>query len=219
MGCGSSSSARPTWDPSAPLASGSDKEVFIGSFKGEPVAVCVPKKQGQARLHAEIRALNSIGRHPHIVALVYTSTLSSAHGFYFALEAVEPVGYDLDRCIKQYLFAKQGVPSNLIRTLIKQLCSALDHMHGKRIVHRDVKAENVLVTKNYDAKLIDMGIACQCGIREERWVWASKTYFPPELCQGLVPQDTKVSPLIVGKVIVEVSVIDPGDDCAIEAWG
>mmetsp|Transcript_76588 Transcript_76588/g.203165 ORF Transcript_76588/g.203165 Transcript_76588/m.203165 type:complete len:540 (-) Transcript_76588:287-1906(-) len=193
--------AKPVWDHRCPLASGSDKDVFIGTFKQKPVAVCVAKKQGEARLRIEISVLQQIGSHPNIVTMLYSSSNSSTGGCYLALEAVQPVGFDLDRLIKQYLFAKQSVPSQLIRTLIKQLCGALTHMHERKILHRDLKSENVLVTKNYDAKLIDMGIACKTGFQETRWVYASKTYFPPEMCQGGQPLGTAVDTWGLGLIL------------------
>lgn len=45
----------------------------------------------------------------------------------------------------------------LIRFILK-LCSALKHIHNKRIFHRDIKPENILIT-NKDLVLADFGIA------------------------------------------------------------
>lgn len=195
---GGSARSVPTWDP-APLAFGSDKEVFMGTFKGTPVAVCVAKKQGEKRLRKEIQVLNQLGKHPHIVSMLYSNT--STKGSYLALEAVQPVGFDLDRLVKQYVFARQSVPSQLTRTLISQLGDALSHMHKRQIIHRDVKSENVLVTTNYDAKLIDMGIACKLDMTEERWIWSSKQYFAPEMCRGLCEQGPGVDTWGLGLIM------------------
>lgn len=46
--------------------------------------------------------------------------------------------------------------------LLKQLCSALEHIHGLGVVHRDLKAENVFLLGQSDAihvKVIDFGLA------------------------------------------------------------
>jgi len=49
--------------------------------------------------------------------------------------------------------------------LIYELLSALEFVHAQKIIHRDIKAENILLTSNMDLRLTDFGISC---------------FFPPE---------------------------------------
>jgi len=186
LGCIDVVKGVPVWDQSRPLACGTDKDVFIGRMRTQRVAVCVARTRGVKRLAVEIQMLKHVGKHPHIAELLYSHTCDATA--YFALEAVEPIGFDLDRLAKQYVFAKQSVPVLLAQRLINQLADALKWMHSRKVVHRDVKSENVLVTRSYDAKLIDFGIAMTLGGKEQRWVWAPKTYMAPELCAGNLPQ-------------------------------
>ncbi|CAK0826288.1 unnamed protein product [Prorocentrum cordatum] len=161
---------------------GRAKGQLVCGGRTQRVAVCVARTRGVKRLAVEIQMLKHVGKHPHIAELLYSHTCDATA--YFALEAVEPIGFDLDRLAKQYVFAKQSVPVLLAQRLINQLADALKWMHSRKVVHRDVKSENVLVTRSYDAKLIDFGIAIPWGGR----VWAPKTYMAPELCAGNLPQ-------------------------------
>ncbi len=43
--------------------------------------------------------------------------------------------------------------------VVRQIAKALDYSHQRGVVHRDVKCENVVVSKEGDAKLVDYGIA------------------------------------------------------------
>merc|ERR550532_138955 len=55
-------------------------------------------------------------------------------------------------------------------------------MHSKCLIHRDLKCENVLVNKDYHAKLIDMGVCAPFGTTRA----LSAVYLAPELCEGVM---------------------------------
>lgn len=73
--------------------------------------------------------------------------------FYFVQEFV-------DGCSVADLLERQGrLPIPLAMKIFYEACSALKTVHGKKIVHRDIKPGNLLVSKTSIIKLTDFGIA------------------------------------------------------------
>jgi eukaryotic-like serine/threonine-protein kinase len=88
--------------------------------------------------------------HPNIVKLFSQGEWEG--GLYIAMEFIEGIS------LKKYL---QRTPLSLKKALeiILQIAYALCHLHSHGVIHRDLKLENILVTKAGAIKVIDFGIA------------------------------------------------------------
>ena len=91
------------------------------------------------RFHAESQAVAMLS-HPNIVSVYDVS--SSDEADYIIMELIDGI------TLKQYM-EKKGV-LNWKETLhfAMQIAKALEHAHGRGIVHRDIKPHNVMVLKN-----------------------------------------------------------------------
>jgi hypothetical protein len=79
--------------------------------------------------------------------------------------------------LKQERFAG-GHNMHIIKHVFKQLVRAVDHMHGKGVIHADIKSLNILRTDSH-WKLVDLDAACRVGI-DFVGSKSSSAYVPPE---------------------------------------
>jgi eukaryotic-like serine/threonine-protein kinase len=101
------------------------------------------------RFLLEARTVASLN-HPGIAVLYEAGELAGVA--YLAFEYVE--GHTLDEEI-----SRGPLPLRRILNCSGQILSALQHAHKRNILHRDIKASNIAVTAEGDAKLLDFGLA------------------------------------------------------------
>ncbi len=64
-----------------------------------------------------------------------------------------------------------------------QICLAMKHVHDRKIIHRDIKGQNIFITKNNLVKLGDFGIAriLNKTLDKARTVVGTPYYLSPEI--------------------------------------
>jgi len=130
----------------------------------------------------EAALLQEIGAHESIV---------KAHAF-FETESECAIMMDVvpgGDC--QQLLQRQGALSEqTVFPMVRQLHSALRHLHGLQVIHRDVKLENVLIdtrAMRYEVKLCDFGHACHMDeAARDRSFFGTPGYTAPEVVRGPV---------------------------------
>ena len=129
------------------------------------------------RFHSESQAVAMLS-HPNIVSVYDVSTSIMAD--YIVMELIEGL------TLKQYM-EKKGI-LNWKETLhfAIQIAKALEHAHGRGIVHRDIKPHNVMVLKNGSVKVMDFGIARMMsqGNTLTKEALGSVHYISPEQAKG-----------------------------------
>jgi serine/threonine protein kinase len=133
------------------------------------------------RFYQEARLASEIS-HPNIVSVVDFGE-DERLGAYMVMELVENAG----------VLADAGLPMPIPRAidLLGQIADALDHIHGRGIIHGDVKADNIMLTieqvgprRRHIARLLDFGLARSADGDEEDGVHGSPHYLAPERAAG-----------------------------------
>ena len=75
-----------------------------------------------------------------------------------------------------------GLPEEKIRDITGQIADALEYVHGKGVIYRDLKPQNIMITGGSKIKLIDFGIArfYKAGKRKDTVQAGTPGYAPPE---------------------------------------
>ena len=106
-----------------------------------------------ARFEIEARLLSFLS-HPRVVRVI--DHFNEATGYYLVMDLVR--GPNLAQVLKAS--GKPGLPVDVVLRYAHQACEALDYVHEQRIVHRDVKPEN-LILSDRGVILVDFGVARQ----------------------------------------------------------
>ncbi|MGB7129052.1 MAG: protein kinase [Candidatus Rhabdochlamydia sp.] len=107
----------------------------------------------------------SISNHPNIVKLYGQGSWEK--GLYIAMELINGVS------LRQFI-VQHSLSIRRVLDISLQVAYALQHLHSLRIIHRDVKPENILITEDGEVKLIDFGIA---QLQDEQDQFALPSYF------------------------------------------
>ncbi|KAI9734899.1 MAG: serine/threonine-protein kinase KIN2 [Cirrosporium novae-zelandiae] len=84
-----------------------------------------------------------------------------------------------------YIISHGRLKEKQARKFGRQIASALDYCHRNSIVHRDLKIENILISKTGDIKIIDFGLSNLFAPRGHLKTFCGSLYFAaPELLQA-----------------------------------
>jgi len=146
------------------------------------IKTILSKEEGEAeqlltRLRMEAKSAGRL-QHPNIVT-IYDFGHQDALTF-LVMEYVE--GSNLARVIESGV----DLPLNTKIDIVVQLCDGLAYAHDLGVVHRDIKPANICLTKRFDPKILDFGLARFDETRLTRTGLVSGTisYMSPERLTG-----------------------------------
>jgi serine/threonine protein kinase len=118
--------------------------------------------------------------HPNIVTIHDVVEASEEGLAFIAMEYVRGTN------LKQILQSGQPLSLDFVVEIIAQVGDALDYAHSNRVIHRDVKPANILITEDRRVKITDFGIARidTSNLTQEGQLLGTPNYMAPEQIQG-----------------------------------
>ncbi|EDU40189.1 SPS1 Serine threonine protein kinase [Pyrenophora tritici-repentis] len=184
-----------TWALGKTIGAGSMGKVKLAknAETGEQAAVKIVPRQSQDQHQSaadreradhskEVRtareaAIVSLLNHPYICGM--KDVVRTNFHWYMMFEFVNG-GQMLD-----YIISHGRLKEKQARKFARQIASALDYCHRNSIVHRDLKIENILISKMGDIKIIDFGLSNLFSPRNQLKTFCGSLYFAaPELLQA-----------------------------------
>jgi len=155
----------------------------------------------------EISLLKELS-HPNIVSLC--NVVHEDNKLYLVFEY-------LDQDLKKYMeMCGKNLHYMLVKSYLQQLIKGIAHCHSHRVLHRDLKPQNLLIDKKGVLKLADFGLARAFGVPVRTYTHEVVTlwYRAPEILLGGKQYSTPVDIWSIGCIYAEMVTrcpLFPGD--------
>jgi len=165
----------------------------------------------------EISLLKEL-EHPGVVQL-----LDVVHQDQKLFMVFEFLDKDLKKLMDDYAAANKrdggpgpGLPESLVRSYLRQLLEGISYCHRHRVLHRDLKPQNLLIDSTGLIKLADFGLARAFGVPVRTYTHEVVTlwYRAPEILLGSKFYSTSVDNWSIGCIFAEMLTrrpLFPGD--------
>merc|ERR1719356_763487 len=128
------------------------------------------------RVFSEIQSLRNL-KHAHVISIV--DVVEHPDAIVFIVEFAG--GGEL----RAYAEKNGPLSEEESRVFFKQIVRAVHYVHSKKIIHRDLKLENILLDKENRCKIVDFGLSDYVSTKERTVTDAgTEAYLAPEVYNG-----------------------------------
>ena len=126
----------------------------------------------------EAKYLSNI-KHKNIVN--YCGSYEDGKYFNIFMEYCE--GSDLRKLIDDYKSHNHPIPKYMINYIFKSITKGIKEIHKNKLIHRDLKPDNIFITNDFEIKIWDLGVSKQLNTIYQYAKTLAGTYFymAPEL--------------------------------------
>ena len=156
--------------------------------------------ENENSLNQEVSLLERLS-HPHIIQ--YHESFRFQEYLFIVIDFAE--GGDLANRIKLAKNKGYKFSEPQIWKWFMQICQGLEFIHANKIIHRDLKAQNIFLSKSGDIKIGDFGISRILSNSSELASTSVGTpyYIAPEVCKGQ-PYNYKADVWSLGCILYEL---------------
>ncbi|KAM9085287.1 myosin-IIIb isoform 3-T5 [Megaptera novaeangliae] len=155
-----------TWEIVETIGKGTYGKVYKVTNKRDgslaAVKILDPISDMDEEIEAEYNILQFLPNHPNVVKF-YGMFYKADHGvggqLWLVLELCN--GGSVTELVKGLLRCGQRLDEAVISYILYGALLGLQHLHNNRIIHRDVKGNNILLTTEGGVKLVDFGVSAQ----------------------------------------------------------
>ncbi|KAJ2629938.1 hypothetical protein H4R22_003020, partial [Coemansia sp. RSA 1290] len=146
-----------------------------------------------------------VAKHPNIINVREIVVGKSLNSIYMVMDFME---HDLRTLMEQM---REPFRPSEVKSLMWQLCSAVEHLHDNWIVHRDLKTTNLLMASGGGLRVADFGLARKYSspLGHMTGLVVTLWYRAPELLMGEKEYSTAVDMWSVGCIFAELFVGQP----------
>ncbi|XP_072928022.1 mitogen-activated protein kinase kinase kinase 12, partial [Hemitrygon akajei] len=173
------------------VGSGAQGAVFLGRFRGEEVAV----KKVRDRKETEIKHLRKL-KHPNIIT--FKGVCTQAPCYCIIME------YCAQGQLYEVLRAGRKVAPSLLVDWSMGIAGGMNYLHLHKIIHRDLKSPNMLITSDDVVKISDFGTSKELSDKSTKMSFAGTVaWMAPEVIRN-EPVSEKVDIWSFGVVLWEL---------------
>ncbi|OMJ86460.1 hypothetical protein SteCoe_12041 [Stentor coeruleus] len=117
----------------------------------------------------------------------------------------------LEKDLRNFIESTKEIPENLIKKFLVQILTAVSHCHQHRILHRDLKPQNLLINNRQIIKLADFGLARSFCLPMKTYTHEVVTlwYRAPEILMGTKKYSTPIDIWSIGCIFAELATGKP----------
>ncbi len=203
--------AFPEYSVSREFKAGGFKRVFDARRSSDSlrVALKIMAVSGPAeaeRVRREVEAMRSLS-HPHLTICLDAGVRAvEGHHAAFIIEK-----FAEGACLADLVGAGQQWEEKQAREFARALLGVAAEMHAKRLVHRDIKPDNIIVRPDGSPLVLDLGISRHLELNSLTPTWAPYAPFTPGYCSPEQVmnqkqlQDSRTDLFLIGIVLFQMT--------------